>query len=173
MSSTEPTTVEPGSLGTHEESASHGRARTERVAEVAVGEALRVPVIEETARLEKRAVEKGRVRVSTHTETTEQVLRESLRGEAVGVTRVPIDRELAAGEPAPQIRTEGSLTIVPVLEEVLVVEKRLVLREEVHIRRTASAQDVEVPVTLRRQRAEVEHVSADSTVAPVPPSPER
>ena len=93
--------------------------------------------------------------MSTRTEAVDEVVRESLRSEAVGVTRVPVNRELAPGEPAPQIRTEGGLTIIPVLEEVLVVEKRLVLREEVHLQRTASAEDVAVPVTLRRQHAEV------------------
>jgi stress response protein YsnF len=38
-------------------------------------------------------------------------------------------------ETAPEIRTEGDVTILPVVEEVLVVEKRLVLKEELHIRR--------------------------------------
>src|ERR1700712_173342 len=111
-----------------------------------------IPLVEETARVEKRLVETGRVRVSTRTEAVEQVLRESLRGDGVAVTRVPINRTLAEGEAAPVVRTEGSVTILPVLEEVLVVEKRLVLREEVHIRQTAASENVEVPVTLRRQR---------------------
>jgi stress response protein YsnF len=38
-------------------------------------------------------------------------------------------------ETAPEIRTESDVTILPVVEEVLVVEKRLVLKEELHIRR--------------------------------------
>jgi stress response protein YsnF len=59
-------------------------------------------------------------------------------------------------ETAPEIRTKGDLTIVPVLEEVLLVEKRLVLKEELHIRRTIHTEVVEVPVTLRKQRAVVE-----------------
>jgi len=127
-----------------------------------------IPVVEETARIEKRAVEKGRIRVSTHTEAVEQVLRETLRGDAVGVTRVPINRTIAEGEPAPQVRDEGGVTIIPVLEEVLVVEKRLVLKEEVHIRRTTSGENIEVPVTLRRQRAVVERVSPEGEITEVP-----
>jgi stress response protein YsnF len=59
-------------------------------------------------------------------------------------------------ETAPGIRTEGDVTIVPVLEEVLVVEKRLLLKEELHIRRGVETETVEVPVTLRKQRAVVE-----------------
>jgi uncharacterized protein (TIGR02271 family) len=130
-------------------------------AEVAVGETLTLPVVEETARTEKRAVETGRVRVSTRTETVDQVLRESLRSDTVEVTRVPVDRTLSEGEVPPAVREEDGVMIIPVLEEILVVEKRLVLREEVHVRRTTVAEDVEVPVTLRKQRAVVERVSPE------------
>ena len=127
-----------------------------------------IELVEETARIEKRLVETGRVRVSTRTETTEQVLRETLRADAVGVTRVPIGRVIAEGETAPQVRDVGGVTIIPVLEEVLVVEKRLVLKEEVHIRRTSSGEDVEVPITLRRQSAVVERVSPEGEITETP-----
>jgi uncharacterized protein (TIGR02271 family) len=127
-----------------------------------------IELVEETARIEKRIVEKGRVRVSTRTETSEQVLRETLRGDAVEVTRVPVDRVIAEGEAAPQVRNEGGLTIIPVLEEILVVEKRLVLKEEVHVRHTASDENVEVPVTLRRQRAVIERVSPEGEITKTP-----
>ena len=53
------------------------------------------------------------------------------------------------------------MTIIPVLEEILVVEKRLVLKEEVHVSQTTSGEDVEVPVMLRRQRAVVERIGPD------------
>ncbi|GJE53193.1 hypothetical protein GOFOIKOB_6269 [Methylobacterium tardum] len=129
--------------------------------EVAAGESVTLPVVEETARIDKRAVETGRVRVSTLTETVDQVLRESLRSDTVEVTRVPMDRTLSPGEVPPAVREEDGVTIIPVLEEILVVEKRLVLKEELHIRRNSADEDVEVPVTLRKQRAVVERVSLD------------
>jgi stress response protein YsnF len=132
------------------------------------GESLTIPIVEETARIGKRTVETGRVRVSTRTETTEEVLRGTLRGTVVGVTRVPFDRAIASGEPIPVERVEDGVTIVPVLEEVLFVEKRLVLKEEIHIRRTDSSEDVEVPVSLRRQRANVERVDAAGVSTEIP-----
>ena len=134
-------------------------------AEVAVGESVTLPLIEETARFEKRMVETGRVRVSTRTETVDQVLRESLRSDTVEVIRMPVDRTLSEGEVPPAVREEDGVTIIPVLEEILVVEKRLVLKEELHIRRTTADEDVEVPVTLRKQRAVVERLSADGQTA--------
>jgi stress response protein YsnF len=48
-----------------------------------------------------------------------------------------------------------------VLEEILVVEKRLVLKEELHIRRRATTETAEVPVTLRKQRVVVERIDPD------------
>jgi len=109
-----------------------------------------LPVVEEIVSVEKRPVRTGRVRIETVTEAVEDIARAELGVSDVEVTRVPVDREI---ETVPEIRTEGDVTIVPVVEEVLVVTKRLVLKEEVHITRRQSSQAVEVPVTLRRQRA--------------------
>ena len=122
-----------------------------------------IPLVEETATIGKREVLTGRVRVKTVTDTIEELAHADLQRETVEVTRVPIDRMV---ETAPGIRTEGDVTIVPVLEEVLVVEKRLLLKEELHIRRGVETETVEVPVTLRKQRAVVERE------APENPSPD-
>jgi hypothetical protein len=112
-----------------------------------------IPLVEETATIGKREVLTGRVRVQTVTDTVEELARADVKRESVEVTRVPIDRMV---ETAPEVRTEGDVTILPVVEEVLVVEKRLVLKEELHIRRRVETENVEVPVSLRKQRAVVE-----------------
>ena len=110
-------------------------------------------IVEEELHVEKRQVATGRVTVRTTTEVSEEVARATLAGESVEVTRVPVNREIDA---APSIRTEGDVTIIPVVEEVIVVEKRLVLKEEIHLRRTVTREDVAVPVKLRKQRAIIE-----------------
>ena len=112
-----------------------------------------LPIVTETATLQKRDVVTGRVRVQTQTQAHEELVSAALEQSDVEVTRVPVDREIDA---APSVRTEGGVTIVPVVEEILVVEKRLVLREEIHIRQTTRTQSVEVPVTLRKQHAVVD-----------------
>ena len=117
------------------------------------------PLVEETAIVGKREVITGRVRVQTVTDAIEELARADVQRETVDVTRVPIDRIV---ETAPEIRTEGDVTIVPVLEEVLVVEKRLVVKEELHIRRRVESEAVEVPVSLRKQRAIVERLVPDA-----------
>ncbi len=119
-----------------------------------------VPVLEERLTLQRREVETGRVRVRLRTEAEETRLQADLRSEAVEVERIPIGRQLAEGEAPPATREEeeGRVLVIPVLEEVLVVEKRLVLREELRLRRTNRSEPVEMPVTLRRQHAEIDRL---------------
>jgi stress response protein YsnF len=117
-----------------------------------------VTLAEETARVETRQVETGRVRVETRTEVGEEIVRATLAGDVVDVVRVPIDRVVTE---APAVRVEGDETVVPILEEILVVEKRLLLKEEVRIRRRTETTEIEVPVQVRRQRAVVERTAAD------------
>ena len=113
-----------------------------------------LPILEERATVEKAVVNAGRVRVATHTTLVEEIATATLEGQEVDVTRVPIGKAITGA--LPQIRTEGDLTIVPVFEEVVFVEKRLMLKEEIHIRRRTTAEQVEMPVQLRKQEAKVE-----------------
>lgn len=123
-----------------------------------------VALLEEVARIDVRSIDVGRVRVSTHTETIEEVARAELHGETVEVTRVALNQPVTGARP--EMRQEGDVTIVPVFEEVLVVEKRLVLKEELHIRKRATAETVIVPVTLQHQTATVERLSENGEPVP-------
>jgi uncharacterized protein (TIGR02271 family) len=129
------------------------------MADERTGEVL--PLLQEELHVNKRSVVTGKVRVRSLVDEVEDVARAALTEEHVEVTRIPIGREV---ETAPSVRTEGDVTIVPVMEEVLVVEKRLVLKEELHIRRSITHEDVEVPVTLRKQRAVIERLTADGQI---------
>jgi len=111
--------------------------------------------IEERAIIGKRLVDDGGIRVSTRTETVQDVVRDTVQDMAVEVEHVPVGRFVEAAE-GPRI--DGDVTIMPVYEERLVVEKRLFLVEEVHIRRAARSREVELPVELRRQVADVERL---------------
>jgi uncharacterized protein (TIGR02271 family) len=89
-----------------------------------------IPIIEEELLVEKRVVESGGVTVSKQVHEHEEVIDEPLRQERVVVERHSINRRV---ETAPSMRREGMTLIIPVVEEVLVVEKHLFLKEEVHI----------------------------------------
>jgi len=111
-----------------------------------------IPVFEEELSVAKRVVETARVRVSRITHNHQQMVDEMLQHEKVEIERVPIDRPV---DSMPSIRQEGDVTIIPVVEEVLKIERQLVLKEEVHLRRVKTAERYQERVTLRRQEATV------------------
>lgn len=120
-----------------------------------------IPRVEEQLEVSVHEEITGRVRVSTTTETFEEVVRQDLRGIRADVVRIPIDRVLNSGETPPEPRTEGDVMIIPIFEEVVVAEKRLVLKEELRITQTTSLERIEVPVELRRQRVSIERLPTD------------
>ena len=125
-----------------------------------------LPVAEERLTVATRREVTGRVRVLVETLTQDVPVRAELHGERVEVTRVPIGREVTE---RPDIRTEGPVTILPVVEEILIVERRLMLREEIHLRRVAEVETVETTVPLRRQTVRVER----DDIPPTQPQKER
>lgn len=118
-------------------------------------EQLVVPVVAEELKVERRRVKSGAVRiiktVGERTETVDLPLME----EQTEVERVAIGRIV---ETAPPMRYEGDVLIVPLLEEVIVTEKRLMLREELHIRKRQVETHKPQQVTLRREEVTVERV---------------
>ncbi|QIR84519.1 DUF2382 domain-containing protein [Paracoccus sp. AK26] len=112
-----------------------------------------LPLVEEQLSVTKQRVLTGRVRIATQTETIDHLLPAELTREEVEVVRVPVDRRI---DGVPDMTTEGDLTIIPVVEERLVVTRELYLREEIHIRRITRRDSVEIPAQTRRQSVRVE-----------------
>jgi stress response protein YsnF len=121
-------------------------------------------LVEEGLRVTAREGSAVRVRVRTVTETFDELVRQELLGQRVEVKRVPVDRMIDPGASAPEVRTEGNVTILPILEEVLVVEKRLVLKEELRITRHETKEVADTPVTIRKQRAVVERLNSKGEI---------
>ncbi len=124
--------------------------------QVGQGETLVIPVVQEKLLVGVEKVDTGRgVRIhKTVTEHTHNIDEDLLR-DAVEVKRVPVDKIVSLSE-APVARQEGDIFIVPILEEVLVVEKRLRIKEEVHITRTARTEHYTDTVTTRAEHVTVE-----------------
>jgi uncharacterized protein (TIGR02271 family) len=118
-----------------------------------------LPIIEEELVVEKSAVSDGRVVVSTNTDVVKELAEIQLEGNDVSVERVPINVIVDA---APDVRVEGDVTIVPVLEERLVVEKRLVLVEEIRITNRKTIRTERVEAELRKQSALVERTNLEA-----------
>jgi len=124
-----------------------------------------IPVVEEEVVAGKQPVKTGSVRVDKHVETRIRKIETPLLHEEVEIQRVPVNRVV---NEVPPVRKKGDVIIVPVVEEELVVTKRLILKEEVHLlkRRTKDRYIKEVP--LDRERAEVHHLDAEGRVVDAP-----
>lgn len=121
------------------------------------GERIVIPIIAEELDVQKRKVTTGGVRLRKVVQEREEVVDEPLLREEVRVERVPVNRVVEGGAPA--VRYEGEMMIVPVLEEVLVVEKRLMLKEELHITRHQATISQPQTVTLRSEEVTVEQLA--------------
>ena len=112
-----------------------------------------IPLVEERLSVAKRQVEAERLRVRISVEEREERVPVDLAHDEVEVERVP--RNVVLSD-IPSVRLEGNTTIIPVVEEMAVVEKRLVLVEEIHVRRKGATTREEVPMTLRSEQASIE-----------------
>ena len=119
----------------------------------------KLTLLAEEINVEKEAVETGRVRVSKQTHTREVAVDEDLLRESAEIETVPIGRRIFE---MPSVRHEGETTIVPIVEEILHTERRLILKEEVRITRRKSTEQFHDRVTLRYQEAVVTRVQSAS-----------
>lgn len=90
-----------------------------------------LPIVEEELQVAQRRIVARSVRLQTVTDSSEEFVRLELTGEHVKVERVSIDSAIEPNAGLPRFRTEGNVTILPILEEVVFVDKRLRLKEEV------------------------------------------
>lgn len=115
-----------------------------------------IPVIEEAVIVNKRTVTTGVTTLEKQVESRSYVVSEILQSSDVSIRRVPFGTEVDASNP-PQMRNEAGITIIPVLEEILVVEKRLVLKEELHIRQRTTETISKQEITLRTESIELKY----------------
>jgi stress response protein YsnF len=101
-----------------------------------------LPLLAEEVTVSKQVVETGRVQVARVTHEHEQLIDELLARETVEIYRIPIGRQVNA---MPAIRKEGDTTVIPIVEEVLVIERRL----EVRVRRVRSTESRRVRTVKR------------------------
>jgi uncharacterized protein (TIGR02271 family) len=115
----------------------------------------KLPLVEEAVAVERVRRMTGIVRAKTETHEDTIVVDEPLLAEQVVIKRVPMDRRV---DHPVAVREEGDTTIIPVVEEVVVVEKRLKLVEEVRVTKQKTTSNKPQTVTVRRQKLVVEHL---------------
>lgn len=118
-------------------------------------ESLVIPILEEELHVGKRQVETGKIRITRTVQEQDEIIDLPLLEETFEVTRVPVNRVV---EGPISVRYEGDTVIVPLVEEVVVVQKQLVLREEVHLTKKRAEARKPKRVTVRSEEAHVERI---------------
>lgn len=111
-----------------------------------------IPIIEEKAVFGKKVVETGKVIISKRVSEHEKTIDEPLLHEEVSVERVAVNQFV---DTPPEIRHEGDTMIIPVVEEQLVIKKRLFLVEELHVRKQVVESHQPQKITLLKEEVEV------------------
>jgi uncharacterized protein (TIGR02271 family) len=118
---------------------------------------LQIPVVEERLEVSTRQIDLGEILVHKTVDEVEEVRQETLHREDVQIERVRVNRRVSVPE---ERRQEGDWLIIPVMEEVFVVQKQLVVTEEIRIRKQLVAEEREIHGTVRRERASIEDTRA-------------
>ncbi len=129
-----------------------GAGSADRTSQPVMVDEQSLPLYVEKVDVTRRRVETVLVRATRTTRSHEKLVEEDLTHERVEVIRVAIGRVV---DTVPPVREDGDTTILPVVEEVVVVERRLVLKEEVHIRRIRTSQKHVETVIVREQEADI------------------
>jgi uncharacterized protein (TIGR02271 family) len=117
----------------------------------------KLTLLAEELEVQKEAVETGRLRVSKQTRTREALVDETLLSEQAEVETIPVGRQISE---MPSVRQEGDTIIIPIVEEVLHTERRLILKEEVKITRRRKTEQFQDRVPLRYQEAVITRVQS-------------
>jgi uncharacterized protein (TIGR02271 family) len=121
--------------------------------------ALVIPVVEEQLKVGRKRIETGKVRISKVINERRELIEEPVFGEDVEVKRVPIDRVVDG--PPPPVRMEGDVMIIPLLEERVVTQKQVFLKEELHVIKRKYETTSSEEVTLRTEEAVIEEVGPE------------
>lgn len=131
-------------------------------------EQVRVPIHEERLRVTVEPVDLGELRIHKAVEHFPERVTRSVGRDEVEIERVPLDRLLDLPVEPYQ---DGEWLVVPVMEEVLVITKQLVLTEEVRIRTKRVTEEQEVYETLRREHVSIEDATVHGAHGPIDAQP--
>lgn len=126
--------------------------------EVGRSEITVIPVIEEYAVIGKEIVETGKITISKRVTESDQFISEPILHEEVSVERVPVNQFVEA---MPEIRYEGDLMIIPVVEQRAVVLKKLFVTEELRVRKQVIETHHTEEITLRKEEVDVKRSVLD------------
>ena len=112
-----------------------------------------IPVVEENVHVGKRVINADKVRISKKVNAEEVTVKVPTIHEEVTVEHVSINQYV---DSPPAVQQDGNVTIIPIVKEVLVVEKRLVLVEEIHVTKRPVETSVAQNQILRKEEVTID-----------------
>jgi stress response protein YsnF len=114
-----------------------------------------IPVVHEEVHADAVPVPTGGVRVTKHTDTHDEILEQELRKGRVEIKRVKTNRVVDGPQP---VQRNGNTVIIPVVSEVLRVEKQWVVTEEIHLTQIEERETVQQKVNVNQEQAVIERL---------------
>jgi uncharacterized protein (TIGR02271 family) len=133
-------------------------------AAAALEEEVVIPVVAEELTVETVQIVRGKVRANKRVETREEMVDAPVTREEVIVEHIPVNK--LVDDVAPEVRDENGVLVIPLIEEVLVVEKRLLVREEVRISKRRTTTSTPQRISLRREVVDIEREEFDGVEVP-------
>ncbi|MGI4804028.1 MAG: YsnF/AvaK domain-containing protein [Janthinobacterium lividum] len=115
----------------------------------------KIVLMEERLKIDLEKVETGTVQIRKKVISEEVTQDVPVVSEEIIIEHKPINQYVAT---VPAVRTEGDTTIISVVKEVLVIEKRLMLVEEIHLTKNKTETITTVNETLRKDEVEINHI---------------
>ena len=112
-----------------------------------------IPILEEEVKVTKKGIETGHVNLSKTINESLESFEIPLTEEEIVVKRIP-KNEFIDTMPAAS-RYEGDIMIVPILKEVAVIEKRIMLVEEIHVSKLKTEKTEMHEVVVRKEEINI------------------
>ena len=121
-----------------------------------------IPVIQERAVVRREIQETGKVRVRKKVTEETAIVNLPIINESYHIERIPVESKIL-DEPPPAVRYEGNKTIVTVLKEITVVQKKYEVIEEIHLTLKLTETPMVQEITLRKEHVDIERSGNNTT----------
>jgi uncharacterized protein (TIGR02271 family) len=117
----------------------------------------KISLVEERLNIDIQKIETGKVQVHKKIVSEEISQQVPVTHEEIEVTHKAINQYVDA---APAIRFEGDTTIISVVKEVLVIEKKLMLVEEIRLSKKQITTTTNVTEVVRKEEIEINRIGS-------------
>ena len=121
-----------------------------------------IPVIHEHVVIRKETVETGKVRIRKKITEETASINLPIINESYNIEHLPGNSKIL-DTPPPAIRYEGNKTIISVLKEITVVQKKYEVIEEIHLTRKLTVTPLSQEITLLKEHVQIDRTSNSPT----------